>query len=238
MKKLSFILLIPIILSLGNAESDIHTVKAEYERCLSVMERVERTIRRYEELMKSLQNKLKNFKDENVSLSKEITSLENRLEYFRNRYERAKGQADKINSDIKEIKGPTCPSCIESAVNLYCRNTETLQNELEEYTEKALELDGKLSMSGTNNEENKPLSNRDDSKDKIYISYRTLTDSLYKALNICEDSVAEIFSLQIAKNISKADSLYNIKETSSAFKHLNIAEALINKVKKRCYEIK
>lgn len=230
MIRLIFIHIILISLSV-NSESDINTVKAEYGRCVSVMERVERAIRRYEEVIRILQGRSNNING-NINLTKEFTTLENRAEYFRNRYERAKSLSDKISSDLKEVKGPTCPSCIESSVNLYCRNSEILLNELEDYITKASDLNGKLI---------ELEAQKKDAFTKSELSYESTKhkiDSMYNSLNICKDSVTEVLTLQIKRNISKADSIYKNKEVEPAIKLLKIAESLINKINKRCSDVK
>ena len=201
------------------ADSDTRTVQAEFDRCRSVMDRLERSLRRFEDLVAQVKRA-----DDDGPLQHEAAALENRLEYFRNRFERARGQADKITGDLKNVSGPTCPSCVESSVGMYCRNGETIQNSLDDYLVKAEDL---LSRTGK-----RKAANTDSSSD--FRQRRSAIDSLYRALESCSEPAAAPLISQTAVNLSRADSLQAAGDDKAAATALDIAESLITKARRRC----
>ncbi len=127
------------------ALSDTRTVQAEFDRCTATMERVERSLRRFDDALERMKQNIGNHvPGKREEWSGEMTALENRIEYFRNRFERVRGQADKIRDDLKNLTGPACQSCVSSGVELYCRNSESLLTDLEEYLNKASDLEARM----------------------------------------------------------------------------------------------
>jgi seryl-tRNA synthetase len=209
------------------AESDTRTVQAEFDRCTAVMERVERSLRRYEDAIGTIKRTpTSTSSGRSESLSQEIASLENRLEYFRNRFERARGQADKIRDDLKNISGPTCPSCVESSVNLFCRSGENLQTDLDEYLGKVSDLRARMGL-----KDEKTITRAA----KGFKDHRVSADSLYRALSdACSDKAATTLLEQARLNLNKADSLHKIGDSDATLTSLGIAQSLLDKAVKRC----
>ncbi len=206
------------------ADSDTRTVQAEFDRCHSVMERLERSLRRFEDAMTRIKrtiNRLPGGNEEN-DLQQESATLENRLEYFRNRFERARGQADKISGDLKSVNSPTCPSCISSSVGMYCRNSETLQNSLDEYLVKTEDLLNRLNAESTDNDASG------------FATQRSATDSLHRSLSTCSVPSAVPLIRQVTVNLQRADSLQAVGKNDDARKALDIARTLAEKAAKRC----
>lgn len=210
------------------ADSDTRTVQARFDRCASAMERVERSLRRFEDeirLLKRAGNSLDGQWRE--TFQQETAAFENRLEYFRNRYERATGQADKIRDDLKNVSGPTCPSCVESSVKLYCRNAESLQTGIDEYLAKAGDLRSRVGMRAT-------AGGRGDFSGK----YAAL-DSAYQALSAAEACTAKaaVTLLEQARvNLVRADSLHAAGDDARVGASLDVAGTLLEKVGQRCTE--
>ena len=182
--------------------ADTRTVQAEFDRCRSVMERVERSIKRYEDELSVLKRGVSGTSSNlNETISQELLPLENRLEYFRNRFERSRAQADKIHDELKNVNGPTCPSCVESSVNLYCRSGETLQTNLDEFLGKTEAL------------RNRTASKSSDLFDvnESFEARRVVADSLYhlfsRAKDTCTDKAVTTLLEQARINLAKADSL-------------------------------
>jgi septal ring factor EnvC (AmiA/AmiB activator) len=215
--------LVAAICVLAAADSDTRTVQAEFDRCSAVMERFERSLRRYEDAVGALKRSVAALRDEGGSFSREAAALENRLEYFRNRFERTRGQADKIRGDLKNVSGPACPSCIESSVNMYCRNAETMQNDIDEYLLKAADLQGRVETPAVAFGEKPSFGQR-----------RSAVDSSYRSIAGCDDRAVATLRDQAALNIARADSLHSLKDAAAALKALDIAASLIGKAAARC----
>ena len=209
--------------ALVTADSDTRSVQAEFDRCRLVIDRLERTLRRYEDAVARIIRivKLPTHAGDN-RLRQEAASLENRLEYFRNRFERARGQADKIRGDLKNVSGPTCPSCVTSSVNMYCRNGETLQNSLDEYIIRADDL---LNSMNDTPSETDALN---------FTTHRSRIDSLHQSLGACSAPSALPLIEQAQVNLQRADSLFSAGNESEARKALSIAGTLAEKAAERC----
>lgn len=214
--------LLLFIFTLAAADSDTRAVQAEFDRCRSVMERLERSLRRYEDAVGRIIKTVKrsDFSGEN-ELRQEASSLENRLEYFRNRIERARGQADKINGDLK----PTCTSCVTSSVNMYCRIGETLRNSLDEYLFKAEDLLNRL------NERSPGTGSGDFTADHDNIV------QLRRSLDSCTAPSAVPLLKQVTVNLQRADSLFTEGNKNDARKALAIARTLAEKAAQRCNDL-
>jgi hypothetical protein len=198
-------------------------VQAEFDRCGAIMDRFERALRRYEDVVGALKRTTATLREKDGSFSREAAVLENRLEYFRNRFERARGQADKIRGDLKAVSGPTCPSCIESSVTMYCRNAETMQNDIDEYLQKATDLQGQIGTSPSASGEKPP-----------FMVHRGTVDSSYRSIAGCDDRAATTLRDQAALTIARADSLHSRNNDADALKALDIAASLIEKAVARC----
>ena len=212
----------------ARAASDTRTVQAQYDRCAQAMDRVERSLRRYEDEIRSLKRAGNDIdKQKREAFGKEFATLENRLEYYHNRFERAKGQADKIRDDLKNVSGPTCPSCVESSVKMYCRNAESLQGGIDEYLAKADELRSRAGIRTAPPKESGDCA----------VEYAAL-DSAYQlqnaALSACADKAAAALVEQARVNIARADSLHEAGDKAGARQSLDIAKTLLGKAEQRC----
>jgi hypothetical protein len=230
-----FYLLIPLfiatIITAPAADSDTRSVEAEFDRCSAVIERFERSLRRYEDAVDAIKRNAAHLPPtEKDNITREAASLENRLEYFRNRFERANGQADKIRGDLKNVSGPTCPSCVVSSVNLYCRNGETMQSDIEEYLSKAADLQNRI---------NAGQSTATGAPDSVgggaaFFRQRAGADTLLKKVQPCDNPAAITLRTQGAVNLQRADSLYGQNNPAAAGKTLDIAVSLLQKALERC----
>ncbi|MBN1756743.1 MAG: hypothetical protein JW863_00405 [Chitinispirillaceae bacterium] len=211
------------------ADSDTRTVQAEFDRCHSVMERLERSLRRYEDAVGRIIRTVRrsDYTGKN-HLRQEAASLENRLEYFRNRFERSRGQTDKITGDLKNVNGPTCPSCVESSVNMYCRNSETLQNSLDEHIIKADDLLNRLDSPSA------PVGSAVSGKVTDVERQRAAIDTRYRSIESCSTESAIPLIRQAGVNMQRADSLITAGNENDARKALDIAGALVEKAAERC----
>lgn len=224
----AIVLLLLVTSAFVTAATDTREVTMEFDRCNTIMERIERLLRRYADAVELLNRNIANHSiASNETISQEAAVLENRLENFRNRYERARGHEDKIRSDLQGISGPTCPSCTESGVKIYCRHGETMLNDIDEYLDKATDLQGKIAS-----ESNNPTDPT--TKHKTFKQRRHAVDSLYQIITHCSDKAAITLCDQATINISRADSLHRAHETPSALKALDIATTLIKKASERC----
>jgi hypothetical protein len=212
------------------AAADTRVVQAEFDRCGALMERVERSLRRYEDALHGFKlAPSQPTSGSNENTSQEVAALENRLEYFHNRLERAQGQADKIRDDLKNVSGPTCPSCIESSVTLYCRNGESLQTDIDEYLSKAADLQAKMGLqnAGNGHSPGKGFADRRAEVDSVYHAVRGKVDG-------CVDRAVTTLTGQAHLTLAKADSLHSAGNTDAAEKALDIAASLLEKAVNRC----
>jgi hypothetical protein len=219
-----------------HAQSDTRSVTSQFERCSMVMDRVDRTIRRYEDIIE----KQKQFIDNNNSIksdnsSAEVLYMENKLEYFNNRAGRARNQSDKIREELRNVSGPSCPSCIESSVNLYCRNAEALLSEINEHIAKA----GNKSIQGNDSYGSVSEDKHANGLRKGFALRRAALDSLKiavtESLSSCADKSASVLHRQAMAAVVRADSLVlNVHDTAAANSNINIAETLFRKAAQKC----
>lgn len=205
------------------AQSDVRIVQSEFDRCLSVMERIERSLKRYETCLHSLKRTVADIKTAN-NVSDKVSAHENRLEYFRNRYERIRGQADKLHDDLK---GSEAVCRIELSVNLFCRSNETLQNDLDDYLVKLSELQSITGMGKDNETKENGFEHR-----RSYL--KELCKTLNEKIGSCNDKAVNTLWEQAQINLNRADSLYRSNETGSAVRALDISESLLQKIQIRC----
>ena len=123
-----------------SAESDKRVVQSEFDRCVGIMERVDRSIERFRDAITDLKRIADAASPEKrESLTREITPLESKLENFRCRLDRSTGQAEKTRCELKS-NGGRCSSCLLSSVNMNCRNAETMLTDLDDQIVKAAQL--------------------------------------------------------------------------------------------------
>ncbi len=229
-------LLIVVILSTGHvhAEYTLRTAEAEFDRCHARIERAERTVRRLESQVKELLRLERGATtaDENVN-SAAIATLESKVQFFHNRLERSRGQADKIRTDLRNASGATCPSCVKSSIDLYCRNAEHVLTESEEHLEEARRLASVLQKpTGT-----VTATNTSDAKDELgnrLERLHALAGKLAPILDTCSNSAGIVLRDQALKNIAKADSLVSVGSVEASSRAADIAENLVRKAANQC----
>ena len=224
------ILLIITAAAYASAEEDTRSVQADFDRCKSTMERVDRSIQRYKDIIIRLKQLSRT---EGDSASRTGASLESRFDHFRGRFDRASGQADKIRDDLKNIKGPSCPSCVSSSVNMYCRNAETLLNDLEEHIAKAADLENRMVDRSTHKDAGNPQE-RSESLSRRRIAIDSIIGLRKLQLDSCSFPSAKALWLQCRINLHKSDSLIASKDYVAGGKTLDIAELLIRKALDVC----
>lgn len=229
------ILLYGVMFTLASsAEPDTRTVQAEFDRCKGTLDRVDRSVERFQDAVRNLKrygmSEPRNFTD---SISKEISNLESRLEYFRSRSARAAGQADKIRDELKSVKGPTCPSCVTSSVQLYCRYGETLSAEIDEYLARTSELQQRLIA---HDMKKGPTGQRE--KNGGFVNHRVMLDSAIALkkifLDSCVNHAGKTLWEQCVVTLHKADSLHACGAVSTAEKTVEIAKILFEKAVAKC----
>jgi seryl-tRNA synthetase len=143
----SFIAILTFFPLAFNAEN-APRVKNNFDKCYSTIERSGRTLNRIETELLTIKSNLRTiYLPEKEVLFKDIESIENSIVNHKERLERTSGMADKINSDLQNLSGPTCPSCIVSSVNLYCRNADNLSKALSETSDKVMDIQIKVRTS-------------------------------------------------------------------------------------------
>jgi hypothetical protein len=215
------------------AESDTRVVQSEFDRCRGIMERVDRSIERYQDVIASLKRAIDAASPEKrEGLIREMNSLENRVEYFRSRFDRAAGQADKIRSDLKAVKGGRCSSCISSSVNMYCRNAETMLTDIEEQIAKAAQFGSGLERASA-----QTASHGEQGKIDRFALRRSAIDSIMTlrkdALDSCSSASGKTLWSQSTINLHKADSLHAAGSNTSE-KALDVIELLLKKALDAC----
>ena len=216
--------------SVTAAESDTRAVQAEFSRCESAFERVKRELSRYEETVRRIKASL----DAGRTREHEgdLSQLESKLEYFRGRIDRATGQGSKIRDDLRNVTGPTCPSCLSSSVSVYCRAGEGLATEIEDYLSRAATLDGDLRNSSPHG------ARKAVSTDSAFVHRRnTITTSLalnQAILDSCSVDAGRTLLKQCRINLHAADSLRSSGAVERSERSLGLAEMLLDKAIKRC----
>ena len=224
-KRISIILLLQLV-SFG-AESDSRSVQAEFTRCQTVLNRVKRDMARFEQIILSIDKQ----SGREFSEDHELVTLRNRMEYFRSRIDRAENHADKLRRDLSKISGPTCSSCLSSSVGLFCRNSETLSTELDDYCARASAL-AVRAHSG-------PLNSlpRDSVDSSAHVRRARIDSTMARSqpiLDSCADEAVAKLMKQCRVNLLAADSLLVCEEVQKAHKMLDLAELLFKKVLEKC----
>lgn len=211
---------------------DMQSVQADFDRCAGVMERIERLLREYEETVQRLQRFHGHMPSVDTSTAEDgVNALVRRIDYFRNRVERAAGLADKTRDDLKNVSGPTCPSCVISAVNLYCRHTEILRDDIDEYREKAFVLESRLSS------RQKGPGDTGGASADYERETSSLDSSMARAENVlasCDKRAAAAFFRQALVNRKRADSLYAAGMTDRAHNTISLSRVLLHKAFSAC----
>jgi len=229
--RIGVLLFFTAAIRLSYADTDARAVQAEFDRCVAQMERADRALRRLESNVDRLKRSIPAVVAKNrEEFGREVGALENRLDYFRNRFDRSGGQAEKIRGDLKNISGPTCPSCVESGVNMYCRSAEMLLDEIQRSQDKADELGGRAGAAV-------PVVSDTDLPGSHALR-RAAFDSLdagsKTAIDGCSDKAADALRRQARASAARADSLFRIGENQPASQALGIAETLLKKAVGRC----
>ena len=218
-------------------ESNTRTVQAEFDRCAAQMERVERAVREYDDALGTVRKSIAKMgsSDRNTQdlSAAELAKLESRADYFHNRIERASGQADKVRDDLKNVKGPTCPSCVLSSVNMYCRNTETLLTEIDDYKSKAMTLVAKTRQDGD------VRTVRAAGADDFLVVWASIDSTLrllHEKVDSCADVSGKALWRQSRITLGRADSLNRTGDKAAARTALTISRTLMTKACKVCLE--
>lgn len=213
-----------------HADPSTSTVQAEFSRCESSMKRVERDINRYEELVNELRNILRTERQDAECNPLEISSLHSRVQYFRSRLERTRSQAGRIRSDIKNVKGPTCPSCLSSSVELYCRHCDHLSEAVMEYYSKASDVRDRVRQSREETAE------PDDSLLVLLNSLGERIASHQAIQDSCSSPAGKALWEQCSVNFNAADSLFSAGRIEKSEQALNLSRILFEKAMQKCSE--
>jgi hypothetical protein len=215
------------------AGTDTRTVQSDFDRCTGEMGRVERSLQRFQDAIGRLKRATDGAAvEKQEGMVNAVTSLESKSEYFRGRYDRAAAQADKIRDDLKNVNGPVCPSCVSSSVNLYCRNSETLLANLDEYIAKASEIESRM----RNLTHTSGLGSLAKSGDAALrrLSIDSIMGLRKSMLDTCSAPQVKTLWSQCIINLHKADSLHNAGAYGAEGKALDIAELLLTKALHAC----
>ncbi|MFP4014162.1 MAG: hypothetical protein ACLFVQ_08775 [Chitinispirillaceae bacterium] len=214
-----------------HADPSTRTVQAEFSRCESAMKRVEREIERYEKLVAGLRDVLRTRRQDAKCNPLEISGLHSRVEYFRSRLERTRSQADKIRSDIKSVEGPTCPSCVSSSVDLYCRHYEHLSEAVTEYYSKASDIRNRMRQSRESG-----TAEPDSSHVTLLESCREQISSSRATLDSCTSPAGKALWEQCRINFHAADSLFSAGRKNKGEQALDLTRMLFEKAMQKCTE--
>ncbi|MFP4164966.1 MAG: hypothetical protein ACLFQB_13970 [Chitinispirillaceae bacterium] len=218
-----------LLLAGAGADSNTRTVKAEFSRCESTLKRVKREIGRYEEVVKELREVLREDRRSPDCNPLEISDLQSRLDYFQSRIERTEARAEKIREDIGGVKGPTCPSCVLSSVNLYCRHCEHLSTMVAEYHSKAASIRNRIRQSSAAGG-----SETDSSHTRTLESFENAVSSHQKLINKCESGAGRALFRQCRTNLRAADSLFTEGKAEDSREALDLSRMLLEKAVQKC----
>ena len=228
------IIIVMLCLARAATGSDIRSVETQFDRCESTMERINREILRFEEAVERLKRLVERNRERYGDYEKNIVKLENRVDYFRSRFDRSTGQRDKIRTDLNNVSGTTCPSCITSSVDLYCRNSETLTSELEDYFTRVSALEDRI----TSSTETVPDKEATAKKTVSYVSRRKQTGAsidLHKSLfDACDSGAGKLLLQQCTINLQRADSLDSAGAAEQSLTTLDLVELLLKKAVAAC----
>jgi|GEM_PF-3476145 len=229
------LLLLSCISLCAGAGSQMRTVESTFERCESVMERVKRDMLRFEEEVERLR---RSFDAQAASAddktAQAILKLENRVDYLRGRIDRTASQRDKVRNDLKNISGPICPTCVSTAVDLYCRNSESLTREIETARTDASALHDKIghvSPSATSEEGRRQSANTD----SLHTALRKAGKNANPRMDSCKDGSAVTLWNQFRINLNRADSLKTAGTVGEEYTQtLHLAQLLLQKALSKC----
>ncbi len=123
-----------MVLGLAFAVDAVHAVRADFDRCVILVDRADRDIRRYEQTVAQLSASLDPSSHlQRTATGQELARLVRRSDFLRTRAARALSQTDRIRDGLREARGPICASCpLALSVSLYCRGAESLLSEVDE----------------------------------------------------------------------------------------------------------
>ncbi len=136
---LGFLLLSAWLLG-GSYAEDIETVRSRLEMCADRLDRTEYELERVERTLEDLRD----LDNGSVSGNQEtgtFENLSNRTGLLTRRVSRARTQHRRILDRIRDIKG-SCPDCVRSDVDLFCRQAEGVHSESGELLDRLRELMG------------------------------------------------------------------------------------------------
>ncbi len=229
------VMLVVSVPPIALADSDTRTVQAEFDRCESAMERVKRDMLRFEATVDRLKRTFDGLtaaKDQEAVQA--LLKLENRVDYLRGRIDRSAGQRDKIRSDLKAVSGATCPSCITSSVNLYCRNGETLTREIEEYLADASALEDRV---GNRHQQTARPPGKGKSAASIDSTRRVIAAAMAQQkplLDSCGSDAGKTLWEQCNVNFRRADSLLATGPLAESEQAFRLVDLLLDRAAKKC----
>lgn len=218
----------------AGAGSKMRSVESTFERCESVMERVKRDMLRFEEEVERLR---RSFDAQRASAddktAQSILKLENRVDYLRGRIDRTASQRDKVRSDLKNISGPICPTCVSTAVDLYCRNSESLTREIETARADASALHDKIGHIGSPATSAQPRS-RTANPDSLHTALIEVQKNAKPRMDSCKNGTAVTLWSQFHINMKRADSLKTAGKDDEYVQTLQLAQLLLQKALNKC----
>lgn len=140
------LLLVCIVMGLAFAVEEVHAVRADFDRCVILVDRADREIRRYEQTVAQLSASLDPSSHlQRTAAGQELARLVRRSDFLRTRSARALSQTDRIRAGLREARGPICASCpLALSVGLYCRGAESLLSEVDEAFNRVREFESTL----------------------------------------------------------------------------------------------
>jgi hypothetical protein len=108
-------------------------VEQKFQRCQNRMERVRQQFESFRASAQRL-GSLRNTASisDTTRFDNFLTALRAKEEYLTNRVERTRNMGDQLRRDIdtQSKKSTSCPECIVSSIDLFCRHGESLEKEL------------------------------------------------------------------------------------------------------------
>lgn len=209
------------------ADADTRSVQAQFDRCGSLVERHSRLVRDYEYAVAALRvsGERMHTGSRETYLS-QVGAMGGRVESARGRLERSGGQADRIRSQLAAVAGPSCPSCVVSAVNMYCRTADMLESELDDIGNSIRELEEQLGAQGGAPALHEAVG------DVVQID--DLVREQGERLNACPDETAAALWQQGLLSASRGDSLAKADDAQGARQSYTVARTLLLRAVAQC----
>jgi hypothetical protein len=201
-------------------------VESRYRRCEQEISRAGEEFRRLQAALDRLSAQSPHAHQENGTLVK-MFNMQNAL---RGRIERVSRQSERLRNDIRQARrsSSACPSCIVSSLGLLCRQSEDLDDDIDELRTALRET-----TAHQTHESRAAATQAIDSVSIINKKLKSRLDEVQKTSARTDDRVSAVIARKAAEHFEQAAHLLEQGDTVTAIRELNVTRKLIATAEER-----